>query len=289
MKNGLTISMIFEAQSANYGEGFGNIATLKKLSRSDGKTYTYISRQALRYNMINQLGWDNTPVFDNGVVQFAPNATIRDYPEIDLFGYMKTEAKGSGAGTQTRSAVARLSNAISLEPYNSDMDFLNNMGMARRQGLNNAIAQSEIHHSLYAYTITVDLDRIGEDGDISLDSAEKEKRVENLLDTIQFLYRDIKGRRENLNPIFVIGGVYDRKNPYFEDRLKIDRDGLQVKMIEDIRNSCDDTLNNTVIGYVPQSLFNNEQIMDELHPLTVPEAFQAIKKEVKTYYESDQN
>ena len=239
--------------------------------------------------MINQLGWDNTPVFDNGVVQFAPNATIRDYPEIDLFGYMKTEAKGSGAGTQTRSAVARLSNAISLEPYNSDMDFLNNMGMARRQGLNNAIAQSEIHHSLYAYTITVDLDRIGEDGDISLDSAEKEKRVENLLDTIQFLYRDIKGRRENLNPIFVIGGVYDRKNPYFEDRLKIDRDGLQVKMIEDIRNSCDDTLNNTVIGYVPQSLFNNEQIMDELHPLTVPEAFQAIKKEVKTYYESDQN
>ena len=36
-KNGLTISMIFEAQSANYGEGMGNIATLKHITRADGE------------------------------------------------------------------------------------------------------------------------------------------------------------------------------------------------------------------------------------------------------------
>ena len=54
-KNGLTISMIFEAQSANYGEGMGNIATLKHITRADGEQYTYISRQALRYSMIEQL------------------------------------------------------------------------------------------------------------------------------------------------------------------------------------------------------------------------------------------
>lgn len=33
MKKGLTLSMIFVANSANYSEGFGNISTLKKLHR----------------------------------------------------------------------------------------------------------------------------------------------------------------------------------------------------------------------------------------------------------------
>ena len=123
-KNGLTISMIFQAQSANYGEGVGNIAQLKKMSRTNGEVYTYISRQAIRYNIVQQMGIDNTPVDDKQkVVQFSPNTTITDYPEIDLFGYMKTSKN-----TLIRSAVVRLSNAISLEPYKSDMDFLNNMG-----------------------------------------------------------------------------------------------------------------------------------------------------------------
>ena len=43
-KNGLTITVIFEAESANYGEGIGNISQLKKFTRADGKIYSYISR-----------------------------------------------------------------------------------------------------------------------------------------------------------------------------------------------------------------------------------------------------
>ena len=33
--NGLTITMIFLAESANYGEGVGNITTLKKMTRGN--------------------------------------------------------------------------------------------------------------------------------------------------------------------------------------------------------------------------------------------------------------
>ena len=48
IRNGLTLTMVFLAESANYGEGVGNITTLKKLSRGTYEQYSYISRQALR-------------------------------------------------------------------------------------------------------------------------------------------------------------------------------------------------------------------------------------------------
>ena len=94
-RDGFTITMVFLAESANYGEGIGNVSSLKKMTRGNDWQYSYISRQALRYNIVQQAEWDNTPVDGkSGVVQFAPSATIEDYPEIDLFGYMKTTSKG---------------------------------------------------------------------------------------------------------------------------------------------------------------------------------------------------
>lgn len=284
-RNGLTISIIFEAQSANYGEGIGNISQLKKMTKADGEIYSYISRQALRYNMINQMNCDNTPVEDAGVAQFAPKTTIEDYPEIDLFGYMKTSSKKSEGEQKTRMAVVRLSNAISLERYNSDLDFLTNMGLAKRAGINNAIAQSEIHNSLYTYSITIDLDQVGEDSNdnISLAKEEKARRVKLLLETVQFLYRDIKGRRENLAPIFIVGGVYGRKNPYFEGRIALHNGALDVDMITAVIESSEDTKTNTIIGYLKGKLKNSEEI-NTLNPISIAEFFQKIKKEVEDYY-----
>ncbi len=82
-KIGLPLTMIFEAQSANYGVGIAIVSQLKKMTRCGGRQYTYISRQAMRYNMMQQMGCDKTPVEDAGVVQFAPLAKIAAYPEID--------------------------------------------------------------------------------------------------------------------------------------------------------------------------------------------------------------
>ncbi|MGN0605439.1 MAG: type I-B CRISPR-associated protein Cas7/Cst2/DevR [Oscillospiraceae bacterium] len=281
-KNGLTLTMIFEASSANYGESIGNIAQLKKMTRSGGEVYTYISRQAVRYNIVQQMGIDDTPV-DNQqkVVQFSPETDIKDYPEIDLFGYMKTSKK-----TLIRNAVVRLSNAISLEPYKSDMDFLNNMGLAKRKDLENALAQSEIHKSLYCYTVTIDLDKIGidENTNTEIDKSERAARVIKLLETIQFLYRDIRGRRENLNPIFVIGGVYERKNPYFEDRIKLDKKKINVSAIRDIINSCSDTKDNTAVGMIDGFFENDAEIRQELNAAEVNSVFAKLKEEVENYY-----
>ncbi len=281
--------MVFLAESANYGEGVGNISTLKKMSRGNYEQYTYISRQAMRYNMIQQLGWDHTPVDGkSGVVQFAPSATIQDYPEIDLFGYMKTSSKEEGksdkGGASTRSAVVRLSNAIALEPYQSDLEFLTNMGLAKRQDLENGIAQSEIHRSFYAYTITADLDRIGIDGDISVTQEKKADRMKKFLDTLQFLYRDIKGRRENLAPVFAIGGRYERKNPFFENRIVLDRGKIKTDTLTQIMESSNDIKENTVIGVI-KGIFENDKELEEKWDVgSVADVFNHLKKEVDDYY-----
>lgn len=282
------MTIIFQAESANFGEGIGNLTVLKKYSRGDKNQYTYISRQALRYNIIQQLGYDNTPISnESGVVQFAADASIDKYPEVDLFGYMKTVSKkdNSGGKSFTRSAVVRLSNAVSLEPFNSDLDFLTNMGLAKREGYDNAIAQSEIHRSLYAYTITIDLDRVGEDGDISLSADEKINRIEALLKTVMFLYRDIKGRRENLSPLFVIGGVFGRKNPFFSNVINVSDGKLNINSIKSVLNMMQEEKEFVKVGLV-NGIFNNEtDIISELDAKDVGEVFNEIIDDMKKTYE----
>lgn len=288
-RNGLTVTMVFLAESANYGEGIGNISTLKKMSRGNYEQYTYISRQAMRYNIMQQAGWDNTPVDGkSGVVQFAPSATIQDYPEIDLFGYMKTsskeEGKGDKGGASTRSAAVRLSNAIALEPYQSDLEFLTNMGLAKRQNLENGIAQSEIHRAFYTYTVTADLDRIGIDGELSIPELDRAERMKVFLDTIQFLYRDIKGRRENLAPVFVIGGRYERKNPFFENRIVLDRGEIRVDTLVEILESSNDIKENTSVGVMSGIFANDSELKQVLKAGSVADTFNQLKKEMDNYY-----
>lgn len=296
---GLTLSIIFEAESANYGEGFGNISSLKKMSRGDGYSYSYISRQSLGYNIRKQLKWNNTPVSDKDkVVQHDKDASIKDYPEIDLFGYMKTGKNSINGTSNTRSATVRLSNAIALENYNSDLDFLTNMALAKRDNLDNAIAQSEIHKSYYAYTVTIDLDRVGIDeviteyvnGEepkkekIEIDKSERAKRVNDLLKILKTLYRDIRGRRENLTPIFIIGGVYNIKNPFFENRLRVNKNCLDIKTILNTINIDKEVKNNTVSGYIGNIFNNSKEIEEELKTKSIPEVFDYLSEEVNKYY-----
>ncbi len=282
---GLTATVIFQAESANYGESIGNVSSLKKISRDNGDLYTYISRQALRYNMIEQLAEETAPVQAEGsgdkkVIQFDANAQIDKYPEIDFFGYMKTEKGTSG---QKRNAKVRLSNAISMETYKGDLDFLTNKGQADKIGEHMNIAQSEIHRSFYRYTITMDLDQIGIDGEIQIDNVEKARRVNKLLDTIQFLYRDIRGRREDLKPLFIIGGVYDIKNPIFQNEVSVKENKIAVS-----DDFLPDEMRQETLSGIVKGIFENEtEIRQNWQATAVPHFFEALKSKVSAYYESN--
>lgn len=284
MKNkGLTLTMVFEAESANYGEGVGNVSALKKLSRDKGDQYTYISRQAIRYNIIEQLGEKTADVSkDKTVIQFSPNTTIKDYPELDFFGYLKTDKE-----IKKRSAKVRLSNAVSTETFKGDLDFLTNKGLADRIDSNMNIAQAEIHKSYYVYTITADLEKIGidENDKIELDNKEKCRRIQKLLDTVAFLYRDIRGRRENLSPLFAVGGVYDIKNPIFENLVSVKENKISVEKIE--KGIFDFMKADTYCGFVEGKFDNDNEIKEKLSGVSMPEFFDILKKKVSDYYESN--
>ena len=297
-KKGLTFTAVFLAQSANYGEGIGNVAALKKISRNRGEQYTYISRQALRYNIIEQLEEKRANVKAEGsgdkkVVQFSAETTIEDYPELDFFGYMKTIKDDN---SKNRSAIVRLSNAISLETFKGDLEFLTNKGLVDRINRDEKvfpnIAQAEIHKSYYKYTITIDLDKIGIDelDNIEIDKKEKARRIKKLLDTVSLLYRDIRGRREDLKPLFIIGGVYDIKNPFFENIVDVKNNRLLVdKLCSGIYDYIE---NDTVSGIVKEQFENDAEVESELEKrnikvLSVPEFFKQLKEKVDEYYEGN--
>jgi len=298
MANFLSLTVVFKAGNLNYGESTANIIGLKRLSFK-GKSYSYISRQALRYDIVRimneEFGMPLTPVGNDGkVVQFEANATIREYPEIDLFGYMKTS--GEGTRGKIRKAIVRLSDAISLEPWNNDIDYGNNMGLAvRGENLDNMIFQTEIHRSFYTYTLTIDLDKVGVDtnDNITLERDNRIERVKKLLDAIKILYRDIKGRREDLSPVFIIGGVYNSGNPFFYNKIELVFGGDSIKIKhEPINEILDRNFNNqtikdhTYLGYLNGIFSNINEInnLEENRKLPIEEFFDTLKNNLTNVY-----
>lgn len=302
MSNFLHLGIIFKAGNLNYGESVGNIVSLKKCSIEE-KIFSYASRQALRYDIVRimeeECGYTKADVNNvKKVVQFTNEATIDKYPEIDFFGYMKTEKKKKNDKkdseeqegeekndkTKIRKAIVRISDAISLEPFYNEIDFSTNMGLAKRKDLENQIYQTEYHRSYYSYTVTMDLNKVGideNDNSIKITKEEKIKRTKALLYAIKTLNRDIKGRRENLNPIFTIGGIYSSGNPFFYNQLKLNfsKDGVLID--EKIINSVLTTklfdgksvAENTSLGFVDGHFYNIDKIQLKSEEKTNIEGF----------------
>lgn len=296
-KKGLSITLVFKAQSLNYGEGIGNISELKKLTRGDGSVYTFASRQALRYDIVrlgNKMFDWNLEVVDKskGTVQFKEDLTIEDSEEMDLFGYMKT-AKNDGSSI--RSAAVRLSNAISLEDYKSDMEFLNNKGLADRIGEFPNLANIEQHLSYYTYTITIDLEKVGVDNGVEIANEEKIRRVNQLLDVVKVLNREIRGREENLSPVFVIGGMYNINSPFYLGRIKLTgKDGefnLDTEMLKDTSTLTigeNSIFEDTKLGLLKNTFRNDKEIEEIFNGkiTNIEEFFKNLKEEVTEYYKS---
>lgn len=266
---------------------------LKKIHRGNGDVFTFASRQSIRYDIArlgNELFEWNLDTVDKtkGTLQFREDVTIEDSVEMDLFGYLKT-----GKKSQKRPAVVRLSHAVSLEPYRSDMEFLNNMGLAERIDETANLANIEQHESLYSYTVTIDLSKVGEDGDVKLSNETKVDRLHQFLDISKLLNRNIRGRQESLAPLFVIGGVYPVANPFFLGRVALEQPSknwnLNVEALQDVMKTTfgGQVIGDaTTIGYVSKFFGNDRRFSEILGDRTgsVEKFFEELKTEVAQYY-----
>ena len=324
--SGLTLTIITsEASSLNYGETVGNVSILKKLSLGTGEQITYVSDKALKYDIKRkgkeEKGWklldkklkeiveknkDSKKKKKDEVIVNADNfgrELIKEYEEFDLFGGLFTKIKGTNEENVKRTSPVKITYAFSITPFRGDMNFLNNIDAYNRyikhieKDRDQSIAYSEEHRSHYVYTVTVDLDRIGvwegeEQVYDELKPEEKAKRVKDLLDILMRLDRQIKGRWENLSPVFVVGGVFKTKHPFFMnfvDARQVEERKLLLnvnKLLEAVEFVPEDEREKITVGIVSGVFLNEDEIKEKLNCVSVAQAFEKLKREVENYYGS---
>lgn len=325
MKGMLTLTIITQrATSLNYGESIGNVSILKKLSLGDNSQITYVSDKALKYDIRRkgkeEKGWRllNEKVKELiekskdgkklNVDKFAKEL-VQEYQEFDLFGGLLTNLKGadgkkielSYGDSVKRSAPVKITYAYSISKFQGDMDFMNNIEAYNRyirhieQKDAQVITQSEQHTAHYYYTIAIDLDRIGvwetENGtEEVIPAEERAKRVKDLLDIVRTLSRQIRGRYENLSPIFVIGGIYKVKNPFFMGCVSA-KEAEDGKLLLDVNKLFDckgiipeEERDNTLCGLLSGFFTNEQEIREKLNCKSVGEVFEALKSKVEGIY-----
>ncbi|MCI9260393.1 MAG: type I-B CRISPR-associated protein Cas7/Cst2/DevR [Romboutsia sp.] len=295
-KKSLTLTVVANMTS-NYSEGLGNIASVQKVFRNR-KVYTIRSRESLKNAIMVQSGmYDDLQTEENGATQKLANKELNASNCRALEGgYMNT--KGT---TNIRKSSFYLTDAISCESFVNETRFHNNLylatNLAKAKNINLQEKagdaglmpyQYEYDKSLKVYSITIDLEMIGKDESFEneanykeADNKEKADRVNSILDAIENLSLTVKGNLDNAEPVFVVGGLSDRKTHYFENVVKVKEDRLVVSkdLVEKVAKGYN-------VGLLKGQTFINEgEIEEKLNPMSVMSFFDKLREDVNAYFE----
>lgn len=294
-KKALTLTVVSNMTS-NYGEGLGNIASVQKVFKNR-KVYTIRSRESLKNAIMVQSGMYNDLQTEvDGATQKLANKELNASNCRALEGgYMST--KGT---TNIRKSSFYLTDAISCESFVNETRFHNNLYLANNFADSNNINlqakagdaglmpyQYEYDKSLKVYSITIDLEMIGKDENFEqeenykeADNNEKAARVNSILDAIENLSLTVKGNLDNSEPVFVVGGLSDRKTHYFENVVKVEEDKLVIS--QDLKAKLN---KGYYVGLLEGKILQNEsEIKRELEPKSITEFFDIVRNEVNAYF-----
>jgi len=291
-KKALTLTVVANVTS-NYGEGLGNISSVQKVFRN-GKSYATRSRESLKNAIMVQSGMydDLQTVVDKKVNQKVVSDTLNATNCRALEGgYMNTTGN-----TYIRKSSFYLTDAIACDNFINETRFHNNLHLASNFAKNNNLNlqadagqcglmpyQYEYDKTLKMYSITIDLEMIGTDENFDTpeaDSKEKAERVIAILETIENLNLIVKGNLDNAEPLFVVGGLIDRKTHYFENVVKVKEDKLLITadLKARIAKGCN-------VALLEGGNFKNEdQIKNELSPTSIATFFDDLREQINTYY-----
>jgi CRISPR-associated protein Cst2 len=292
MGKSVTVTVIANMTS-NYSESLGNIASVQKIYRNQ-KEYAIRSRESLKNAIMIQSGmYDDLQTEVDGAAQKKVNETLNAANCRALEGgYMNT-----GNLTYKRNSSFYVTDAISVESFINDARFHNNLYLAENAAKNAGINlqekgkaneaglmpyQYEYSKNLKVYSITIDLDMIGKDGNFNTeaDNEEKIQRVKLLLNAVENLSLVVKGNLDNAEPIFAVGGLSDRKTHVFENVVKVRNGELDVSDA-----LCQKLEHGYEAGYLANGEFKNEdEIIRKLKPQSVDKFFENLYVQVENYY-----
>ena len=290
MKNTALTLTVIANMTSNYSETLGNISSVQKVYRG-GKEYATRSRESLKNAICVQAGlYDDLQTSVDGAVQKLVTEDVNAATCKALEGgYMSTKDV-----TYIRNSSFYLTDAVSAEPFISDARFHNNLylatNFANAKDLNiqkNPLEcglkpyQYEYDKSIKIYSITVDLEKVGVDQNFDAETSNEEKcsRVLSIIDAVENLSLVVKGNLDNAEPIFIAGGLSPRKTHMFENAVRVVGKNLVVEPIKeklDMGFSCG-LMRNGQLG-------NEDEIVRELNPTTVPKFFNQLREDVQAYF-----
>ena len=279
VKKALTLTVVAN-MTANYSEGLGNISSIQKVFKNK-KVYSIRSRESLKNAIMVQSGmYDDLQTEVDGATQKLVNENLNAGNCRALEGgYMST--KGT---TYIRKSSFYLTDAIATDNFVNETRFHNNLYLASNEAKQLGISlqtdskkaglmpyQYEYDKSLKVYSLTIDLEMIGKDDNFNAEASQDEKasRVKAILEAVENLSMVVKGNLDNAEPVFVIGGLSDRKTHTFENVVGVKEEKLLLS--DDLVGKLEKGFS---CGLLKGSAFLNEQdIENKLHSKSVTTFF----------------
>ena len=262
-----------------------NINTIKKITLDDGTELPYLSSQAIRRALRDQLqtlGWVLSNI--TAGTEKAP-ATTESNPvkfiDDDLFGFM------DAIGDTQRTSPVRVESLVALSKYQGDMDFGTNYMGVEKGGTPN-IFETEFHSGIYRGTILIELDRIGKGSAragfkheksedlLELKKSEKIERVIAFIDAFQNLWSSGRQSRflADISPKFMAGALMKAKNPIFLESVEYP---INIENLKSVENDFSEFIDKSVFAGQKTFVENDDVV-------SMKDGFNLIKSWVKGYF-----
>ena len=235
--NCLTFTSLIKIDMGNSNSSYNEdiISTIKKIRFPNGDLYPYISAQAIRRmarERMRDAGFPISPKDEESGKSKSPYSTQCDpvaYVDDDLFGFMNAKERIS------RTSVVRVSPAVGLFPYTFDRD----LGIQNNSDIHqdHRMYETEISSNWYAYSVLIELDRIGNGfqeikkganfQNWSIEPMDRLARLRGVLESFLYLWGGGKQSRllASSAPVAVAISTQKVKNPIWMGKLKVDEVG----------------------------------------------------------------